>query len=202
MKIIKPLVELLWITPNAEKIIEIASRTCYKSESKITEDSAGNFCKMIIKRGHLAMIEHGVASLKFIIDRGLSHELVRHRLCSFAQESTRWVSYKNEIEVIEPLNLDELSRIKWISAIKFAENRYKDLLNNGIKPEMARSVLPTCLKTEIVVTANFREWLKIFELRISNTAHPQIKSIMIEAKEILKKQCPNIFGNINENKNN
>lgn len=196
MKIIVPLVELLWITPNAEKMIELAGRTCYKSETKITEESAGKFCKMLIKRTHLAMLEHGVASLRFIIDRGISHELVRHRICSYAQESTRWIAYKEGIKVVEPLNLDELSRAKWINAMIFAENTYKDLILAGIKPEMARSVLPTCLKTEIVVTTNFREWLKIFELRISKFAHPQICSIMIEAKELLKKECPNVFGDI------
>ncbi len=196
MKIVNPNVELLWITPNAEKMIELAGRTCYKSESKITNESAGKFCKMLIKRTHLAMIEHGVASLKFIIDRGVSHELVRHRLCSFAQTSTRYVNYKEGIEVIEPPNLDTLSKVKWESAMIFAENIYKDLIERGAKPEIARSVLPTCLKTEIVVTTNFREWLKIFELRISPYAHPQIREIMSMAKEILKNQCPNIFGDL------
>jgi hypothetical protein len=127
---------------------------------------------------------------------GNSHELVRHRICSYAQESSRYVNYKEGIEVVEPLNLDELSKAKWINAMIFAENTYKDLILAGIKPEIARSVLPTCLKTEIVVTTNFREWLKIFELRISKFAHSQINSIMSEAKEILKKECPNVFGDI------
>jgi len=199
MTIIEPSVELLWITPNAEKTIELAGRTCYKSEEKITEDSAFKFCEMLIKRQHLAMLEHGIASLKFIIDRGISHELVRHRLCSFAQESTRYVNYKEGIKVIEPPNLDEISRAKWINAMTFAEFTYKELIENGIKPEIARSVLPTCLKTEIVVTCNFREWLKIFELRISKFAHPQIKFIMEKAKELLSKKSPTIFKAENEN---
>jgi thymidylate synthase (FAD) len=196
MKIITPSVELLWITPNAEKMIELAGRTCYKSEAKITEESSGKFCKMLIKRTHLAMLEHGVASLRFIIDRGISHELVRHRICSYAQESTRWIAYKNEIEVIEPLGLDENMRTKWLYSCENSEEYYLELLQGGVKPEIARSVLPTCLKTEIVVTTNFREWLKIFELRISKFAHPQISSIMTEAKEILKTECPNVFGDI------
>jgi thymidylate synthase (FAD) len=194
MKIIKPSVELLWITPNAEKTIELAGRVCYKSESKITEDSASKFCKMLIKMGHLAMIEHGVASLKFITDRGISHQLVRHRLCSFAQESTK-INYKDGIQVIEPPGLDLTARTLWERSMLLAESAYKDLILLGYTPLIARSVLPTCLKTEIIVTANFREWLKIFELRISKYAHPQIQEVMIMAKEILKKECPSIFEN-------
>lgn len=196
MKIVKPSVELLWITPNAEKMIELAGRTCYKSESKITEESSAKFVKMLIDRGHTAMIEHAVASLKFIIDRGVSHELVRHRLCSFAQESTRYVNYKEGIEVICPEGLDKYSFASWHNTCNTAEKMYINMIENGCKPEIARSVLPTCLKTEIVVTCNFREWLKIFELRTSKFAHPQIKQIMLKALNILYDQVPNIFQNV------
>lgn len=197
MKIVKPQVSLLWITPNAEQMIELAGRVCYKSESKITNNSSGKFCQMLIKRNHGSMLEHGVASLKFIISRGISHEIVRHRMASYAMESSRYVNYKEGIKVIAPSGLDNISYAKWYNAMLFAENTYKDLIEAGIKPEIARDVLPTCLKTELVVTANFREWLHIFELRISKFAHPDIQSIMIEAKKLLKKECPNIFGDIN-----
>jgi thymidylate synthase (FAD) len=193
MKIIKPSIELLWYTSNPEKAIELAGRTCYKSEAKITDISSGKFCKSLVERGHLAMVEHAVASFRIICDRGVSHELVRHRLCSFAQESTRYVNYKEGLVVIEPPYLDDLSKCKWESAMLFAENIYKDMIVAGVKPEIARSVLPNSLKTEIVITANFREWLKIIELRTSKFAHPQIREVITLIEKKLQEISPNVF---------
>ena len=202
MKIVQPSVELLSITPDAERMIERAGRTCYKSESKITSDSAAGFVQMLIKRGHLAMIEHASATMKFIGDRGMSHELVRHRLCSFAQESTRYCNYgkDEEISVIEPLGLSDSERSAWKHSCEVAEQSYLWLVSKDAHhplpaclPQVARSVLPICLKTEIVTTANLREWRHIFKLRTSEKAHPQIRHIMIMALKILKEQCPNVF---------
>lgn len=198
MKIVKPSVELLWITPNATKMIERAGRICYKSEELITDDSANKFVKKILERGHEAVIEHASASLLFICDRGVTHELVRHRLVSYCQESTRYCNYGkekfgNEITVIEPPSLTPEQKIYWEQATHQAETQYLMLINSGCTPQIARSVLPNCLKTEIVATANLREWRHIFKLRTAPTAHPQIKEVMDIAKGILIKECPILF---------
>ena len=213
MKIVKPSVELLWITPNAEKMIERAGRVCYKSEDLITDDSATKFVMKIIERGHEAVIEHAVASLLFICDRGVTHELVRHRLVAYCQESTRYCNYSkdkfgNELTFIEPcfyyldkeLNLPEnknhLARLQWYNAMLFAEETYKKMIEYGATPQEARSVLPNSLKTEIVATANLREWRHILKLRTSPAAHPQMREIMEMAKIILQKECPTVFENL------
>lgn len=198
MKIVKPSVELLWITPNATKMIERAGRICYKSEELITDDSANKFVKKILERGHEAVIEHASASLLFICDRGVTHELVRHRLVSYCQESTRYCNYGkekfgNEITVIEPPGLTEKQREFWRISCEASEENYICLINSGSSPQIARSVLPNCLKTEIVTTANLREWRHIIKLRTAPTAHPQIKEVMDIAKGILKKECPVLF---------
>lgn len=202
MKIIKPSVKLIWVTPNAEKIIERAGRVCYKSEDLITEESSTKFIQNIIKRGHEAVLEHASASLLFICDRGVSHELVRHRLASYCQESTRYCNYSkdkfnNELTFIEPLSLDSTTKVIWENACKYSELCYLDMIKFGSSPQMARSVLPNSLKTEIICTANLREWRHILKLRTSEFAHPQIREVMGMAKEILKKECPNIFKDIN-----
>ena len=198
MKIVKPSVELLWITPNATKMIERAGRICYKSEELITDDSANKFVKKILERGHEAVIEHASASLLFICDRGVTHELVRHRLVSYCQESTRYCNYGkekfgNEITVIEPPGLTEKQREFWRISCEASEENYICLINSGSSPQIARSVLPNCLKTEIVTTANLREWRHIIKLRTAPTAHPQIKEVMDIAKGILKKECSVLF---------
>ena len=209
MKIIKPCAELLWITPDAELQIERAARTCYKSEDKMTGDSAAALITRLIKSGHHAMLEHASASFKFVCDRGVTHELVRHRLCAYAQESTRYCNYGankfgNEITVIEPPNLSTFdggdrgisSHSVWALSCEQAERTYLDLIERGVPPQIARSVLPTCLKTEIVCTANLREWRHIFSLRLSSAAHPQIREIMYPALETLCHHCRNVFNDI------
>ena len=197
MKIVKQSVELLWITPQPEKQIEIAGRTCYKSGDRITEESAGEFCRRMVISGHHAMIEHASASFRIITDRGISHEIVRHRIVSFAQESTRYCNYSadkfgGEITVVEPPGLGE-NRWVWEAACEEAELYYMSLLRDGVSPQIARSVLPTCLKTELVMTANFREWLHFIDLRGSKAAHPQIRVIAHEISKILRVHAPSIF---------
>jgi thymidylate synthase (FAD) len=201
MKIITPSVELLNITPNAEKLIERAGRVCYKSENLITEESSAKFIQNIIKRGHEAVLEHANASLLFICDRGVTHELVRHRLVAYCQESTRYCNYSkdkfsNEITVIEPPTLTPNQKMNWYDAMIHAELSYTLLIRDGVSPQIARSVLPNSLKTEIVATANMREWRHILKLRTSPAAHPQIIEVINIAKSILKKECPNVFGDI------
>ena len=186
MKIIKPSIEILdELNPEAIlKKLEIAGRVCYKSEDKITPESAVKFISSILKRGHESVIEHFSFSVKFIVDRGVSHEIVRHRLASYSQESTRYCNYaKNgfggEITVIEPIFLEPGTDgyEVWKKACENAEQSYFDMLDWGCLPEEARDVLPTSVKTEIVMTANLREWRHFLRLRTSKAAHPQIREV-------------------------
>ncbi len=159
---------------------------------------------MIVKRGHETVIEHVNASVKFITNRGVTHELVRHRLCSFSQESTRYVRYDGQMEFIKPVwwkenDLSEdikIAQREWERAIEMAENSYQILLHRGWRPEQAREVLPNSLKTEIVTTANLREWRHIFKLRTSKAAHPQIRDLMKSCLNGFKLAVPVIFDDI------
>ena len=215
MKIIKPSYEIL--TPISDggikelQHIEKIGRVCYKSEDRITDDgeSAKKFVKMLISNGHEAMIEHSSLSVKFIVDRGVSHELVRHRIASFAQESTRYCNYSkdkfgNEITVILPCFFDtgmgilsnSLVYQEWKLACECAEERYFNLLKMGATPQQARTVLPNSLKTEITVTANYREWRNFFKLRTAEPAHPQMREVAIPLLKELKTLIPIIFDDI------
>jgi len=185
------------------KHIETVGRVCYKSEDKITEDSFGKFVRGIIDRGHEAVIEHSGFTVRFIVDRGVSHELVRHRVASYAQESTRYCNYSkdkhgNEITVIKPFFFEEGSNelIEWYSAMRIAESHYMDLLAHGATPQEARAVLPNSLKTELMMTANFREWRTLFKLRTPKGAHPQMREVTIPLLRYLKEVCPIIFDDI------
>lgn len=199
------------------KRIELIGRVCYKSENRITEDgeSAKQFVKMLIDSGHEAMIEHSSLSVKFYVDRGISHEIVRHRVSSFGQESTRYVNYSaekfgREITTIDiesgfkydkklrKLDSDVLGSIyaEWLDAMNDAEKHYMRMLDLGATPQIARSVLPTSTKTELVMTANYREWRHFFKLRTGRTAHPQMREIAIKLLNALKQQLPVIFDDI------
>lgn len=185
--------------------IERIGRTCYKSENKITDDSSEKFVKMLIDRGHEAMIEHNAISVRFICDRGVSHELVRHRLASFGQESTRYCNYSNdkfgnELTFIKPCYWDLVNNDNeldmWTYAMKNAEDIYLRMINAGAKPQEARSVLPNSLKTEIVMTMNLREWRHFFELRTSSAAHPQMRELAIPLMNRMKELIPIVFDDI------
>lgn len=185
--------------------IEKIGRVCYKSEDKITEDgeSARKFVKMIIDRGHEAMIEHSSLSVKFIVDRGVSHELVRHRIASFAQESTRYCNYSkdkfdNGVTFIEPFffNRPSIQYDLWKKAMEETEYCYLNLLKSGVTPQEARSVLPNSTKTEIIITANYREWRNFFKLRTAKAAHPQMREVTVPLLEELKKKLPIVFDDV------
>lgn len=198
MKIVKPTVEMLWITPDPERQVEAAGRTCYKSEDKITDDSARDFARRMRASGHHAMIEHGVASFRIVTDRGITHEIVRHRLASYAQESTRYCNYsqdkfENQCSFIEPPGLNDAQRMSWEHACSFAETAYAQMLREGCSPQIARSVLPNCLKTEIVMMANLREWRHFIKLRGSKAAHPQIRPIAYAIWKELMQYAPSLF---------
>ena len=205
MRIIKAGYEIL-DTLNGDEIlrkIERIARVCYKSEDKITEGSAEKMVKALIKRGHEAMLEHYSFSVKFICDRGVSHEIVRHRLASFAQESTRYCNYghEGEITVIEPLFFDNYSSeyMEWKHSCMTAERRYNTLLVLGNPPEQARAVLPNSLKTEVVMTANLREWRHFFRLRACGTTgkpHPQMLEIAVPLLKEVKSGIPIVFDDL------
>lgn len=198
MKIVKPSVELIWITPNAAQVIEHAGRICYKSEEKMGDGTSESFVAMLKKRGHLSVIEHASASLKFICDRGVTHEMVRHRIASYSQESTRYCNYGNdrfgrEITFIEPPFENAEQRETWARAMEETEMVYMSLLDQGATPQMARSVLPNSQKTEIMMTANFREWIHFFDLRCAKASHPQMREVAHKALEILQREAPEVF---------
>lgn len=241
MEIIKPSIELEFITPNALKFIEKIGRTCYRSFDRITNDSAEKFCKMIKTRNHMSVLEHASATFRIICDRGVSHELVRHRIAAYSQESTRYCNYspnKKGIQFILPswapedilgeyevlrndngvgvasINLrDDQQYIQkyWtkdsdnkLSPFDTAEAQllmflanvelyYNQLIKLGQTPQQARAVLPNCLKTEIVMTANFREWLHFLDLRTSTAAHPDMRIIANQIGNILNSKYPMIF---------
>ena len=230
MFLIKPSFEILNISAGNQslKLIELAGRTCYKSEEKITDDSAEDFVRMLNKRGHHSVIEHSSLTVKFICDRGVSHEIVRHRLASYSQESTRYCNYKGGVTYILPPWITsewlgeweaELSEqgdilavrngelyykvwpvkhfiVDWLCTLLRCETCYKQLLVGGWSPQQARSVLPNSLKTEIVMTANFREWQHVLKLRCGKAAHPQIREVMIPLLQQLKTIIPALFDNI------
>ncbi len=199
MKIIKSSVELIDAPTYDELIgkIEKAGRVCYKSENKIDEGTAETFVRRIIKRGHEAVLEHSSITVKFTCDRGVSHEIVRHRVASYCQESTRYCNYSNddfgaEITVIKPLFFNEGTQgyELWKEACENAENSYFKLLEYGCTPQEARAVLPNSLKTEIVMTANIRELRHFLKLRCSSAAHPQMKEVAMMLLAILKENYP------------
>jgi thymidylate synthase (FAD) len=244
MQIIEPSYEILAIVPaDPLQHIELAGRTCYKSEDKITADSAEGFVRRILKSDkmqrlsdyvaqvvgsgmsaadqhhnimeqiqvmlddppHESVIEHATMSVRFVCDRGVSHELVRHRLCGFSQESTRYCNYGkgrfgSHITVIRPVfweGEDEREAYEiWERECLNAEDAYLDLVARGARPEQARSVLPNSLKTEIVVTANLREWRHIFRLRTSLKAHPQMRQLMRPLLAECRRRVPVLFDDV------
>jgi len=204
------------------KRIEKIARICYKSEDKISKDgsSAVQMVRMLVKKGHDAMLEHVSLSIKFTVDRGVSHEIVRHRIASYAQESTRYVNYSGAkagnqctfIDLWNGMQLDpkvsKLPKIQqkeiymeWIKAMEDAENHYLRMCYLGATPQIARSVLPNSTKTEIVMTANLREWRNFFRLRVPETAHPQMREVTTKLYEELRRKMPeifNVFGDLEE----
>ena len=207
MRILEPSHEIVSMPDpdQALAVIERAGRTCYKSEDKIQEGSAGEFIQRIVRSGHESVIEHGSATVRFVCDRGVSHELVRHRLAAYSQESTRYANYAkerfgSEISVIRPSFWSEESKeyALWKEAMLQCEKTYMELLNQGATPQQARAVLPNSLKTEVVMTANFREWRHVFRLRCSRAAHPQIRELMFPLLEEMSRLLPPLFGDIHE----
>jgi thymidylate synthase (FAD) len=205
MKVIAPSARILAMEdgPVVLERLEHAGRTCYKSEDKITAGSAAPFIDRIMRSGHHSVIEHASATALIVCDRGVSHELVRHRPASFSQESTRYADYSGarfgkEITVIRPLFWPEDSPAYalWLEAVRRAEEAYFALLAGGASAQQARSVLPHSLKTEIVVTCNMREWRHIFELRCAPAAHPQMREVMLPLLGDMYRRVPTLFADL------
>lgn len=223
MKVIKPYVEL-FDPINGEEIlrkIEHCGRTCYKSEEQISKDSAKRFINGLLKSKHLSVIEHVSLTVKIICSRSISHEIVRHRLASYSQESTRYCDFSKEkfgkqITVILPKGFDEdllgehnhnhirltdstherlknTEQLYWFYGCADTEIAYLRMLSNGAKPEIAREILPHCLKTEIVMTCNLREWKHIFQMRCQKAAHPHIQETMKDVLHRFYEEIPIIF---------
>jgi thymidylate synthase (FAD) len=209
MRIIDPHVEVPDIEGEALlRNIEKAGRTCYKSEAKITEDSYKSFVEMIMKSGHHSMFEHEKVTVRIICDRGVSHEIVRHRLAAYSQESTRYCNYSGdklgkEITLVKPFFFsgENDKWDEWARACYRAETAYMELLKMGASPQEARSVLPNSLKTEIVVTYNLREWRHFFNLRAAKTAHPQMQQVAIPLLLYFKEKLSPLFDDIEYNQN-
>ena len=180
------------------KRIEKAGRTCYKSEDRITDESAKAFVRTLIERWHESVLEHASITVRFICDRGISHEIVRHRLASYSQESQRYVRYNDDIEFINPHMPNAKAHEAWQELCERAEETYKELLSYSVQPEQARSVLPNSTKTEIVMTANLREWRHFLKLRTAKAAHPQMRELTVPLLHELQERIPVVFDDIVE----
>ena len=205
MKIIGPSVELIddFDAAAVMKKIERAGRVCYKSEGNIKDDSAEKFIRGIIKRGHESVIEHATVSFKIICDRGVTHELVRHRLASYSQESSRFCDYSagkfgGELTFIKPCfwSEDDENFKLWKATMALLEKNYLALRAGGARPEEARSILPNSLKTEIFVTMNLRELRHFLKLRTAKAAHPQMREVALKIYQILVEKLPAVFDDI------
>ena len=209
MKIIEPSVELINPIPYelALNTVEIAGRTCYQSEDKITDGSAEALIRRIIKSGHESVLEHVSVTARFICDRGVSHEIVRHRIGAYSQESTRYCNYSNgkfggEITVIKPCFFkgtfpvhggDKDKEDHWYVACLSSECEYFRMLEEGATPQEARSVLPNSLKTALIVTYDLREWRHFIRLRCAPDAHPQMQQVAKMAQKLLTERYPVFF---------
>lgn len=205
MKIIKPWFEILDEIDGEDvlKRIERIGRVCYKSEERITDDSARKFVASILKSGHESVIEHEKISVRIVCDRGVTHEIVRHRIASYSQESTRYCNYSKEkfgkeLTLIKPLfwEEDSIEFKMWMDAMQIIEDTYNKLIEAGAEPQQARSILPNSLKTEIVVTMNLREWRHFFQLRTAKRAHPQMREVACAILEEFQNKIPIIFDDI------
>lgn len=202
MKVIEPSYEIeSEIVPfNIYHNLENIARTCYKSEPNGNPE---NFIKRLIDDGHEAMIEHEHMTVRFIHNRGFTHELVRHRIASYAQESTRYCNYAkekfgNELTFIKPYWFDRQNtllqnRQRWLDITEGIEDIYLEMTHLGMSAQAARGILPNDIKTEIVITANLREWRNIFKLRCDRAAHPDMRRVMIPLYTELRNLLPHIF---------
>ncbi len=205
MKIISPSFQIMDEINGMEILrkIELCGRVCYKSENAITEESAQKFIQNIIKSGHESVLEHEKITVRIICDRGVTHEIVRHRIASYSQESTRYCNYSKEkfdgeLSFIKPCfwTEDDRNFITWKNVMQECEKAYLKMIKEGATAQEARSILPNSLKTEIIVTMNLREWRHFFKLRTANRAHPQMREVSIPLLKRFQEHIPVIFDDI------
>ena len=176
--------------------IERIGRVCYKSEHRITSSSAAPFVRSIIERGHESVLEHITITVRFVTDRAIANELVRHRIAAYSQESTRYCNYKDKIEFIYPWNVSDKQLQLIMEACACAATTYQALIADGATPEVARDVLPLCTKTELIATYNLREWRHILRLRTDKAAHPKMRELMQTLLQFFQGLVPIIFDDI------
>ena len=176
--------------------IERIGRVCYKSEHRITSSSAAPFVRSIIERGHESVLEHISITVRFVTDRAIANELVRHRIAAYSQESTRYCNYKDKIEFIYPKNVSDKQLQLIMEACACAATTYQTLIAEGATPEIARDVLPLCTKTELIATYNLREWRHILRLRTDKAAHPKMRELMQTLLQFFQGLVPIIFDDI------
>lgn len=195
MIIIEQSATMISHTPEPEILLERAGRVCYRSEDRITAESAPKFVSMICQRNHESVLEHAVATIVFTTDRGVAQELTRHRIGAYSMESTRYVNYhkKGEIRVVEPIGLADYPRSVWVQSMEYAEKAYNELIEHGAPPEVARDVLPLDLACDIVVTYNFRQWKWVIKQRTAKAAHPKIRVLIGMAQGLLRGISPTVF---------
>lgn len=205
MKIISPSFKIMDEINGTEMLrkIELCGRVCYKSEDAITEESAEKFIRNIIRSGHESVLEHEKITVRIICDRGVTHEIVRHRIASYSQESTRYCNYSKEkfdgeLSFIKPCFWEEgdSNFVTWKNVMQECEKSYLKMIEEGATAQEARSILPNSLKTEIIITMNLREWRHFFRLRTANRAHPQMREISIPLLKQFQEQIPVIFEDI------
>ena len=207
MILIEQNAQLVQVTADAAETLERIARVCYNSEERMQCDCADNKCEKcrarrdkflggLKERRHDSVFEHAVATFKLTTDRGITHELVRHRLASYTQSSTRYIKYDEGIPVVPPLFKSEAEEREWRKAMEAAEKAYQTLLDNKTPAETARDVLPTCTAATIFVTANFREWRHILRLRLARGAHPKIRLLARQIWEKLAPHCPVYFDDL------
>lgn len=188
------------------KRLERACRTCYRSESSISDDSYKRLLKNCINRGHESILEHEKITIRMICDIGVYKDLTRHRFASFSIESTRYCNYgkdkfDNEIKFIKPCNIDDSTQTYtiWLDTMSFIEKQYLLMSNNNATPDQMRMILPHSTASEVTMTSNIREWKHILELRCSNKAHPSVQQVMIPLLLHFKEKMPDIFEDVEYN---
>ena len=193
MKLIEQSHEIIAFPPDALHLIELAGRTCYRSEPK---GSPGAFVRRLRDKGHHSVLEHASVTVRIVTSRAVTHELVRHRIASFSQESQRYVKFSGEIEFIQPVwwrGVPIQEQALFAASCAEAERAYHRLLAQGRRPEEARDVLPNAISTRIVVTANMREWMHIFALRTARAAYPPTRELMLRIQADFIERWPDIF---------
>ena len=208
MKLVNPSIEVEnYNGVRIMKNIERACRTCYRSEGNITDDSYKKLLNNCINRGHESVLEHEKITVRMICDIGVYKDLTRHRFANFSIESTRYCNYgkdkfDNEIKIIKPCHIEEGTEMyaDWYSAMQHMEHFYMRMVDNGAKPDQLRMLQPHSTATQVTMTANIREWRHILDIRTKNMTHPSIQQLLIPLLLKFKEDMPELFANIEYDK--